>query len=196
MNNPIVSFWVNLSLITFRVGLVCMAILALAGGDLRASDYQVVKGTRLEVIFVDEISSGNHTKGQKINFELVKPVQFGGTILLMDSGTVGVAEVVEVEKASRPGKPGSISVKFLSIKPQGSYVLDESVADGIIQLKSDPFVSDSLTAPITAEGKGRKLLSYLFIMGLFIKGGDAVIIPGEVYTVEVAAEVMFHSKEN
>jgi len=169
MNNPIVSFWVNLSLITFRVGLVCMAILALAGGDLRASDYQVVKGTRLEVIFVDEISSGNHTKGQKINFELVKPVQFGGTILLMDSGTVGVAEVVEVEKASRPGKPGSISVRFLSIKPQGSYVLDES-ADGIITLEPDPFENDT-TAATTAKGKGRKCPSHLFIMGLSIKGG-------------------------
>jgi len=44
------------------------------------------------------------------------------------------------------------------------------------------------------KGKGKKLLSYLFIFGLFIKGSDAVIPTNVMYSVKVAESVYLESK--
>jgi hypothetical protein len=84
-------------------------------------------------------------------------------------------------KASRPGKPGKLMVSFLDLSPKGSY---QSKDGSNIMLSGEQ----------TIDGGGRKILSWLFIFGLFIKGGQAEIDVARVHEVKVAEKITLESK--
>ena len=91
---------------------------------------------------------------------------------------MGKAEVLEVKSASKPGKPGYLKVGFVDIKPKGEYNTLDSAS---VKLKGE----------VEAKGKGKKLLSWLLIFGLFIKGGEATLPSDAIYTIYTAETIRF-----
>jgi len=145
--------------------------------NAQAGKVQIVEGTDIKVKFARdmEITSGKLQVGIPLLIHLAEPIVIGGKIIV-EEGAEGTAEVLEVRTASKPGKPGYIKVGFVGLKAKGDYVtLDGS--------------NIKLGGEIDAEGKGKKLLSWLFIFGLFIKGGEAVLPSDAIYTVHTAETI-------
>jgi hypothetical protein len=145
--------------------------------NAQAGKVQIVEGTEVKVKFDAsmKISSGSLQKGIPLLIYLAESIVIGGKIIV-EEGAMGTAEVLEVKEASKAGKPGYIKVSFVELTPKGDYVaLDGSN----IKLKGE----------IDAEGKGKKLLSWVFIFGLFIKGGQGVLPSDAIYTVYTAETI-------
>jgi len=143
---------------------------------------QLPEGTEVKVRFDPEmkVSSGKLMKGIPLLIYLAEPIMIGGKTIV-EEGSQGKAEVLEVREASKPGKPGYIKVGFVEIEPKGEYsTLDES--------------NIKLSGEAEAEGKGKKLLSYLLIFGLFIKGGQAELPVDQVYTAKIKETIIMQSE--
>ena len=149
----------------------------LYAGKIEVPEEEVVK-IRFES--ATPITSGTVTKGIPLLIRLEEAIMVGDEILV-EKGAQGTAIVSEVEKASKPGKPGKIKIEFSEIEPKGSYV---SLDDSKIKLSGS----------VESQGKGKKLLSLLFIAGLFIKGGEAVINTDSVYTATIAESIILESQ--
>lgn len=127
-----------------------------------------------------KVNSGELQKGIPLLIYLAESIKIGGKTIV-EEGAQGKAEVLEVRKASKPGKPGYIKVGFVELEPKGEFAaLDESK----IQLSGEA----------EAGGKGKKLLSYLFIFGLFIKGGQAELPSDTVYTAQIKETIVMQSE--
>lgn len=159
-----------------------LCLLTLAGGQLSAANFTLAEGTAIKVSFDSKqpITSGNYRIGDELTILLEEPVTKSGEVLVK-AGAKGTAKVVEAIPSSRAGKPGFIRIEFVSLEPSGSY----SVAGGGKILLSGGF---------SKTGKGKKLLSYLLIFGLFIKGGQGEIAPGSVFEATISETVVLQSK--
>jgi len=162
---------------------VGLLVSVFSAGVVYAAQIQLASETEIQVRFQKDVSSGVYQAGDTVPIELVQPVDIGGLIII-ESGALGRAEVVEVEKVGRAGKPGRIKVKFVSLSPKGKYHLAAGEGDAIGLIAEEPEV----------KGKGRKTLSYLLIFGLFIKGNNAVIPAHEIFTVKTEKDLMFETK--
>ncbi len=149
---------------------------------VHAAKVQVPEGTAISVKFpaTTEISSGKIAVDTKLLFELAEPIEIGGKVIV-DKGAIGTAVVKGVVKAKKGGKPGKITLEFVDLTPSGNFKTSD---DAPIKLKGT----------ITAEGKGKKTLSYLFIFGLFISGGQGEIATDQVYVATVAESVILEEK--
>ena len=162
---------------------VCIGLILFLGAvAAQAGTIQVPKGQTVKLRFPAEIklSLKELSAGVPIACSLEEPISIGG-ITVVEAGAPATATVSEVQPAQKGGKPGYIKVEFTSLDPKGPYRL----------LTGDKI---KLTGSKDATGKGRKLLSYIFIAGLFIKGTDAVIPVGQAYQAEVAESVVLESK--
>jgi uncharacterized protein YuzE len=127
-----------------------------------------------------KIDSGRLKAGDSLAISLAEDVKVGG-ITIVEAGAKGTAVVKEAVKASKPGKPGKIVVQFVDLSPKGSYKPRDG---GNIKLAG--MVSDN--------GGGRKILSWLFILGLFIKGGQGEIDTAQPYEATVGETVIMESR--
>jgi len=154
--------------------LVCIFVVP----NLYAGKIRVPEGTEIKVRFDKEmvIKSGKVNQGIPLLISLDDPVIIGGRVVI-EEGTQGKAEVVEVKPSSKPGKPGYLKIAFTELEPTGDF----KRADGGASIK--------LAGEIEAKGKGKKLLSYIFIFGLFIKGSQAEIDVNQVYDAVIAETV-------
>lgn len=163
----------TLYILTVTLALVLLAQAA-AGYDI-----MLPKGAKLKVKFDPSISidSGNLEKGAIVKIFLAEDY-VKHDVTLLKEGTEGTAEVTEVEKASRPGDPGMIKVTFVDLTPKGGCSLKGG--DKVL-----------LTDFVENKGKSRKFISWVFILGLFIKGGQGEIDTSAVYEAEVADNALF-----
>ncbi len=163
------------------VAVVAASALMLATVPAHAGTIQVPKGQEVKLKFPPgmNISSGEMTQGVPIICYLHEPIEIGG-ITVVEAGAQVTAKVAEVKPAGKPGKPGYIKIEFESLDAKGEYRL---LTEGKIKL----------SGTIEAEGKGRKLLSYLLIFGLFIKGTQAEINTQIIYTATVAESIVLES---
>ena len=147
-----------------------------------AAKVQIPEGTAVKVSFPStiKISSSELGEGIPILFNLAEPIEIGGKVIV-EKGATGTAVVKEVKKAGKGGKPGKIVLEFVDLAPKGTFL----TLDG---------ENVKLKGVITAEGKGKKTLSYLFIFGLFIKGGQGEIPTDKIYTATVAESVILEEK--
>ncbi|RKX26904.1 MAG: hypothetical protein DRP46_10415 [Candidatus Zixiibacteriota bacterium] len=145
--------------------------------SLYAGKIRVPEGTPIKVKFDKDmkIDSGKLTKGIPLLIYLDDPVIIGGRVVI-DKGTQGKAEVLEVKPASKPGKGGYLKIGFIELEPSGEF---KSVEGGTIKLSGE----------LEAKGKGKKLLSFLLGFGLLIKGGQANIPADRVYDAVIAETV-------
>ena len=161
-----------------------LAILALAAlsATAFASKVAVPEGTPVKVMFDagKKISSGELKAGDTLSIRLVEDVKIGGKTIV-GAGAKGIATVKEVLAASKPGKPGKISISFVALTPSGDF----RSKDGS-EIKLSGMADD--------KGGSRKLLSWLFIFGLFIKGGQGEIDAAQIYPAAVGETIVLESR--
>jgi hypothetical protein len=148
------------------------------GVAAEAGKVMLPEGTQIKVRFPAnvKISSGKLGAGVPLLFNLEESITIGGKAIV-EKGAEGTAVIKEVVKASKPGKAGKIVIDFVDLQPKGAFKTPENA-----KIK--------LSGSITAEGKGKKLMSYLFIFGLFIKGGQGEISPNVSYTAQIAESII------
>lgn len=156
--------------------IVCALLAATAGNVL--SDIELPAGHEVEVVFSQDVSSKYLAPGDLVPIRLSKPITFGGFTVVKE-GTSGSARVKSVTPAGRGGKPGSIEVELLELEPGSSY---EAEGDMKIMLKA--------VDGISASGKSKKLVSWLLILGLFIKGGQGEIPADQPIKAEIAEDIV------
>ncbi|MCX6826829.1 MAG: hypothetical protein NTV06_06160 [candidate division Zixibacteria bacterium] len=127
-----------------------------------------------------KISSGNLTQGIPLLIHLAESIEIGG-IVIVEKDAVGTAIVSEIEKAGHGGKPGRIKVEFTELETKGRFFSPEG--DKI-----------KLGGIVENKGHGKKILSYLFIAGLFIKGGQGQINVDSVYTATIKEPILLDKK--
>jgi hypothetical protein len=166
------------------ITLAALAILAvvMAPAAVLAGKVAVPEGTQLKVKFdsTKKIDSGKLHEGDTISISLVEGVTIGGKTIV-EAGATGIATVKEAVRASKPGKPGKIVVSFVELSPKGSY---RSKDGSMIKLAG---VAED-------KGGGRKIISWLFILGLFIKGGQGDIDTALEYPATVGETIILESK--
>ncbi len=160
--------------------IVALAVIGVCGTAF-AGKLQLPQGTEIKVRFAADakINSGASVPGDVVAIELAEPITLAGQVIV-DKGATGTAVVDEVKPSGRGGKPGYITVKFAELIPSGAFKV---VGDGKIML----------SGVAEGEGKGKKTLSYLFIFGLFIKGGQGEIVAGQTYTATIAENVLLEN---
>jgi len=161
----------------FKLAIAALVIVASAGSAVRA-DIELPQGTEVDIAFSQDVSSKYVAPGDLVPIHTTAPITFGGFTVVRE-GAPGTARVKSVEPAGRGGKAGKLEIELVDLDPAGFY---EAEGDQRIMLKA--------VDPIKAEGKGKKLLSYLFIFGLFIKGGQAEIPADTVYKAVVADNIV------
>ncbi|MCP4550280.1 MAG: hypothetical protein GY835_27790 [bacterium] len=140
------------------------------------------EGTEMKVRFDPEIvvDSGKLQAGVTISIYLSEDIKIGGKTII-EAGAAGNAKVVEAVAASRQGKPGMIKVVFIDLAPKGGY----SAANGEMV---------KLAGVIENEGGSRKLISWLFIAGLFIKGEQGALDTTLEYAATIGETVILQSE--
>ncbi len=164
------------------IWLLIAVVAGMLTAPVHAAKVQLPEGTAIKVKFDPSvtISSGESVAGVPILIRLAEPITIAGQVIV-DEGATGTAEIVEVEKAARGGKPGKISVKFVDLETKGVFKAPD---DGRIKL----------SGLVEGKGKGKKTLSYLFIFGLFIKGGQGELPTNQIYTATVAESIILESE--
>jgi hypothetical protein len=146
---------------------------------LQAATFQLPQGTDVKVKFTGDknITSGNVAKGDSLGIVLAEPISIGDQLLIAE-GAPGKAVVTEVKKASAPGKPGQIKVAFAWLGTRGGF----KTADGS---------AIRLAGTVDNKGKGKKLLAYVTIVGIFlIKGGQGRIPIDSMYNAKIGQTVV------
>jgi hypothetical protein len=164
--------------------LSALAILALvmAPAAAFAGKVAVPEGTPVKVKFdsTKQVNSGKLHEGDTISISLVEGVTIGGKTIV-EAGATGIATVKEAVAASKPGKPGKLVMSFVELSPKGSY-------------KSKDGSMIKLSGVAEDKGGGRKVLSWLFIFGLFIKGGQGEIDTSLEYPATVGETIILESR--
>jgi hypothetical protein len=161
---------------------MALAVVLLMAMTVQAGTMQIPKGTKVKMTFPAglQISSGTMQASAPIICELAEAIEIGG-ITIVEAGAKGTATVVEAKKAGKGGKGGYIKIEFTSLNAKGDYALMSAE-------------SIKLTGFVESQGKNKKLLSYLFIFGLFISGSQGEIPTSGVYDAEVAESAVLESK--
>jgi len=165
-----------------KISLFIIAAILIISLSANAGKIILPEGTKVKIKFDPNmtINSGVVGKGIPLLIYLAEPVMVGGETII-EKDALGKAEVVEVKKASKPGKPGYIKVAFVELEPRGDF----KTADGSnIKLKGE----------IEAKGKGKKLLSILLGFGLLIKGGQGSINTDMIYEAEILESIVMQSE--
>jgi len=125
------------------------------------------------------LNSGKLQKGLEVPIYLAEDIKIGGKTII-EKGAEGKAEVAEIMGHSKLGKPGYIKISFVELEAKGDY-------------KTGNAEMIKLAGAVENKGKGRKVLSLLFIFGLFINGSEGEIDTTQVYTATVAETVILQT---
>lgn len=168
MNRFKYSLWAIMATV-----IVSVVVVQTAQGDI-----ELPKGHEIEIVFSQDVSSKYVAPGELVPIRLNTPIVYGG-FTVVEAGAPGSARVKSVTPAGRGGKPGSIVVELLELESDGHY---EAEGDKKIMLKA--------VDEISAEGKSKKLLSWLLIFGLFIKGSQGEIPADQPFKAEIAEDIV------
>ena len=165
----------------FTTMLLVAVVACFAAGSALAGKVAIDKGTKIDVRFDlgAKISSKTSNVGDTVNITLAAPIIIGGQVIV-DEGAEGKAVVADIKKNGKVGKPGEITINFVSLNAKGAFSVPNG---GVIPL----------TGSISDRGKGKKILSILFIAGLLIKGGNGEIDTGKAYPATVAESVILEN---
>jgi hypothetical protein len=160
-----------------RYGLILAALLAVGAlvvGESALAQIQLPAGTEIQIVFDQAASSKTAKVGDLVPYHLKSAISVGG-VQLVKAGAKGSAKVKAVEKAGKPGKPGKLELDLGGLEPTGFY--KSSTGEKIYLQGKD--------GTLTLKGKGKKVLSFVFIFGLFIKGGQGAVASGAEVTAFV-----------
>ena len=127
-----------------------------------SADIEIPEGTVVSLEFLDLLSSGSATKGQKFNLEVVEDVLVDG-ILVAEAGVMAVGTVIDVQKRRMMGRSGDLNLS-----------IDYMLIDGKrVRLRASQSGKGSNKIAATA------VLTYLFgPLGLLKRGKDVEIAQG------------------
>ncbi len=175
MNKKLTRIFVSIILFAFVLNIFWINF-ALAGKIM------IPKDTEVKIRFDPNmvINSNTTMEGIPLLINLAEPIEIGG-VTIVEKGAAGTATVVKAEKAKKAGKPGFIKIEFVDLEAKGDFSLPEGE-----KIK--------LTGSAEGKGKGKTLLSWLFIFGLFIKGGEGTIPTNQFYEATVAENIILESE--
>jgi len=175
MKNNISKVFVSIIIFAFVLNIFSVNI-ALAGKIM------VPKDTKVKIRFDPnmKIDSKTTSEGIPLLINLAEAIEIGG-VTIIEKGAAGTATVVKAEKAKKGGKAGFIKIEFIDLEPKGDFGLPDG---GKIKL----------TGSAEGKGKGKKLMSYLFIFGLFIKGSEGEISTSQFYDAVVTENIILESE--
>jgi hypothetical protein len=162
--------------------ILLVAVIAMISSSAAMAGKVVLpEGTEIKVNFdpAMKVNSGKLQTGVNLAIFLAEDIKVGGKTIV-EAGAEGVAKVENAVSSSRPGKPGQIVIKFIELGTKGKYTTQENA-----RIK--------LAGSVEDKGKGRKVLSWLFIFGLFIKGSQGEIDTGQAYPATIAETVVLES---
>ncbi len=165
----------------FELTVVALMVVCLLPAAVLAGKVVLPEDTAIKVKFGSSIrvNSGMLQKGLEVPIYLAEDITIGGKTIV-EEGAEGSAEVLEMERASRPGDPGYIKLGFKELNTRGEY----HTADGSMI---------KLAGVAENKGKSRKVLSWVFILGLFISGGEGEIDTSQVYPARVEETVILQT---
>ncbi|MFH1374514.1 MAG: hypothetical protein ABII79_12035 [bacterium] len=168
-----------------RLTVAALALLLSLGlvSDASAA-VQVTAGSKVQVKFVADVSSKFVKPGDEVEITLESDIDIGG-VVIVEKGANGSARITSVQAAGKGGKPGFLKVELIDLQPKGEF---KPEGDKPIMLSA---VTEDGSGIIAADGKGRKLLSYLLIFGLFIKGSEAEIPTTTTFEAIITEDVWF-----
>ncbi|MFZ1917350.1 MAG: chitobiase/beta-hexosaminidase C-terminal domain-containing protein [Terriglobales bacterium] len=135
----------------------------------------LARGTAVPLVFAADVSSRKAEVGDKVSLTLAEDVK-AGDVVVVKKGTPAVATVTEVDGNGVMGLPGEIF-----------FQVDSLLADGtIIKLRGG--------AAKEGQDKEGKAFSLMFVpmvpAGLFVRGKDAEIKQGALFTAFVDADTL------
>lgn len=160
------------------LGLAVAALMLLLVPSAGYAQIKLAAGTEVTVAFKQDVSSKYVAPGQEVPIKLVEDIATGG-VTLVKAGCEGTALVKSVEAAGKGGKAGKLEVELVGLDPESGYEA----------LEGKKITLTAVDGPLKAEGKGKKTLSYLFIFGLFIKGGEAVLPADQPIKATVSEDI-------
>jgi hypothetical protein len=168
---------------TLLIPVLLIMIAVMLPAETLAGKVSLPKGMTGVIVRFDpaqRINSGKLQEGDSVSIYLAEDIKIGG-ITIVEAGAKGTAVVQKAVKASRPGKPGRIEMAFVDLSPKGSY-------------RSKDGSNIKLAGVASDDGGGRKILSWLFILGLFIKGGQGEIDTAQHYPATVGETIILESR--
>jgi hypothetical protein len=161
---------------TYLAAAVATAVLFV--GQAVLAQIQLPAGTEVQIVFDQAVSSKTAKVGDVVKYHLKNAISVGG-VQLVKAGAKGEAKVKAVEKAGKPGKPGKLELDLGGLEPDNAY---KSTTGEKIYLQGKD-------GNVVLKGKGKKILSYLLIFGLFIKGGQGAVAAGAEMPANVKANI-------
>lgn len=140
---------------------------------------QLPQGTELKVAFKQDVSSKHVAPGDEVAIKLTNDIEVGG-VILVKAGVEGIATVKSVKAAGKGGGGGKLVVELTELTSDGKNL--KTIDDQNIKI-------EAADGPLAIKGGNKRILSYLFILGLFIKGSEAVIPADTEVTAKVAENI-------
>jgi hypothetical protein len=144
--------------------------------------FSIASGTRIRARMNEEISSKTATVGQRFTANVTEPVYSTNGVLVIPSGSTLTGRVDTVTAAQKKGKPGTISVSFISVQTPNGY--RRAINGSLTDLDSKTAKSDSESTASGDRMKHRKLIFYGggagggALLGAAIGGGKGALIGG------------------
>lgn len=162
-------------------GLLFFLAVTLISSASSAGTMQIPQGHEIKVRFAPgmTISSAYLTKDNPLVIYLAEAIEIGGKVIVKE-GAQGIAKVIEAKPAGKAGKPGYIKIEFVELETKGDY-----------QTKDGSKIK--LAGEVENNGKGKKTISLLFILGLFISGTDGEIPSANEYPAQVAEAIILQN---
>jgi len=160
-----------------------IALFSFMAGGLFAARVVLPEDTDITVQFdnTTKINSGNVEAGQMLDFTLAEDIKIGGKTVV-EAGAPGKAEVVDLKKASAPGKPGYIKIKFTELGSKGEF---KTAEDAPIKLSGE----------FENKGKGKSFLTKIpLLYGFFVGGGQGKVDTKATYNAKVAETIVLESE--
>lgn len=144
--------------------------------------YSVASGTRIRARMNETIDSKTARVGQRFTANVTEPIYSSTGVLVIPAGSTITGRVDSATRAVKGGRPGQISVSFVSVKTPNGY--SRAINGSLTDLDSKTAKSDSES---TASGSKMNHRKIIFIggggvggaiLGGAIGGGKGALIGG------------------
>ncbi len=169
-------------MLSSRVRFLLVLTFGLIAATSATAQIQVPAGTEFRVTLVEPVNSKHVVAGDTVAIRLLDSISVGG-IGLVAAGATGTAIVDEAKRAGKPGKSGMVSISLHAIDVEFYNALD----DKMIMIEAVDSLAD--------KGSNKTILSILLGFGLFIKGGEGVLLSGQPIAARTTENVILLPRE-
>jgi len=129
----------------------------------------LARGTAVPLVFTRNVSSRTADVGDKISLVLADDLK-AGNVIVVKKGTTSTATIVQVDRPSFGGLPGEVFFQADSLK----------AGDAVVRLRGSA----------AKEGQDKEIKAALVPAGGLMRGKDAEIVQGTLFTAFVDADTL------